>query len=63
MNLESSGRTLNGGATMRAELYHRAHHFADQIHHSIESAFFTAGALLLFLALVILYLGLLAVKP
>ena len=32
---------------MRAELRHRAYHFADQIHHSIESAFFTAGALLL----------------
>ena len=48
---------------MRGELRHRAHHYSGQIHHTIESAFMTAGALLMLLALLIFYLGLLAVKP
>jgi hypothetical protein len=47
---------------MHGGLRHHAHDWSDRLNHSIESAFFTAGALLVFLALLVFYLGLLAVK-
>lgn len=43
-------------------LHHRPHHFGDLIHHTVESAFLTAGALLALLALLLFYFGLLAMK-
>jgi len=47
---------------MFVDFRHRAHHWGGLIHSSLESAFVTAGALLVLLALLIFYLGLLAVK-
>ena len=48
---------------MFGELHHRTHHYADLIRSTIQSAFFTAGAVLMLVALLVLYLGLLAMKP
>jgi hypothetical protein len=47
---------------MRGELLYRAHRLSDRVHHTIESAYLHAGALLMLLALVIFYLVLLAEK-
>ena len=41
---------------------HRDHHFGGLIHTTIESAFLTAGALLILLALLVFYCGLLALR-
>ncbi len=48
---------------MFGEFRHRTHHGGDLIHTTVESAFLTAGALLVFLALLIFYAGLMAMKP
>ncbi len=47
---------------MFAEFRHRTHHFGEYIHTTVESAFLTAGALLMFLVLLLVYFGLLVMK-
>ena len=47
---------------MFGDFRHRTHHVGELIHTTIESAFLTAGALLMFLALVVVYFGLLVMK-
>ena len=44
------------------EFRHR-HHFGGLIHTTVESAFLTGGAVLMFLVLFLFYLGILAMRP
>jgi hypothetical protein len=50
-----------GGDAMFGKFRHRVHYFDGLIHSSIESAFLTATAVLALLALLVFYLGLLAI--
>ena len=47
---------------MLGALRHRTHHFGELIYTTIEGAFLTAGAVLIFLALLVVYFGLLMMK-
>jgi hypothetical protein len=62
MKVEKSAAIGTGGLAMFGEFRHRTHHYGELIHTTIESAFLTAGALLVFLALLLAYFGLLAMK-
>jgi hypothetical protein len=67
LEYNGSGDTLAaiieaGGVAMLGALRHRTHHFGDLIYTTIESAFLTAGAVLIFLALLVVYFGLLMMK-
>ena len=48
---------------MFADFRHRTHHFGGLIHTTIEGAFLTSGALIIFLGLVIFWFGILAMRP
>ena len=47
---------------MFGQFRHRVHHFGGVVHSSFESAFLTAGGVLMLLALLVFYLGLVALK-
>jgi hypothetical protein len=47
---------------MHGGLRHRTHQFAGLVHNTIESAYLSGGVLLMLLAVLALYLALLAVK-
>jgi hypothetical protein len=48
---------------MFADFRHRGHHFGGLIHTTVESAFLTAGAVIVFLGLLLFWVGLIAMRP
>jgi hypothetical protein len=48
---------------MFTDFRHRRHHFGDLFQTTIESAWITTGGVLMFLVLLVFYVGLLVMRP
>lgn len=51
-----------GGDAMLGAFHHRPHRFAGLVHNTIESVYLSGGVLLMFLAVLVLFLALFVVK-